>query len=330
MSSPSVGPTVAARTRAKTICGNEIKTSIVRISRSSSLPREYAAVSPTPMPRVTPIAVESAGQQRTETPPSRKRLKVSRPRVSVPNLASLDGWGERELSLDALIGRYGVTNRPNTAMPTISSVIPSPIFVRCCFQAAEKRTRSGAATRPFELDLDCVGDGDVVTGRDVLQARADDDRRDVGEEVQHDVQRRDEERDRLDGRHVTRADRLHEEEPDARVVEHRLDHHDASGQVGEVERRHLERRRECVRHRVAPEDTPLGEPLEPCHLTKSLSRISTVEARMIPTVYGTTAMMSVTTGRTSSFGYSHGLDPGSVTITLGSSGRPSSRRSPRG
>src|SRR4026207_1116990 len=38
---------------------------------------------------------------------------------------------------------------------------------------------------------------------------------------------------------------------------------------------------------------------------------------MIRAVYGTTAMISVITGRTSSFGYCQGLDPGSVTITLG-------------
>ena len=144
--------------------------------------------------------------------------------------------------------------------------MPSPIFVRCCFQAAEKRTRSGPRRGSSRSTSTASATAMSRHWSDVLQARADEDRRDVGEQVEHDVERCDEERDRLHGRHVTGADGLDEEEPDARVVEDRLHHDDASGEVGEVERGDLERRREGVRHGVPPEDSPLGEPLEPGHL----------------------------------------------------------------
>ena len=64
---------------------------MLRMSRSSSLPGEYAAMRPTTTPSATPIAVERPERMRTETPPERKRLSTSRPRSSVPNHVSLDG-----------------------------------------------------------------------------------------------------------------------------------------------------------------------------------------------------------------------------------------------
>ena len=62
----------------------------------------------------------------------------------------------------------------------------------------------------------------------------------------------------------------------------------------------------ACRQRTRRSESPLSLAIS----TKSLSRISTVDARMIRVVYGTTAMISVITGRSSSLGYSHGLRAG--------------------
>ncbi len=61
-SSERLGPTVAAATSVRTICGKQRMTSIVRIRRSSTRPRAYAATSPTMMPSPTP----SAGRERRQ------------------------------------------------------------------------------------------------------------------------------------------------------------------------------------------------------------------------------------------------------------------------
>ena len=152
-------------------------------------------------------------------------------------------------------------------------MMPSPIFVRCCFHAAEMSARQGLPRSSSTADLDCVDFyGDVASLERGPQSGADEDRRDVGEQVQHDVQRRDQERDRLHRRHVARADRVDEQEPDARVVEDRLDDDDAAGEVREVQGGDLERGSEGVRDGVAPEDAPLGEPLEPAPSRRSRSR----------------------------------------------------------
>ena len=78
--------------------------------------------------------------------------------------------------------------------------------------------------------------------------------------------RGDQERDRLDDRHVAGAHRVDEEQADALVVEDGLDHDDASREVREVECGDLEGRRQRVRHRMPPEDAALRQALEPCHL----------------------------------------------------------------
>ena len=106
----------------------------------------------------------------TETPPARKRLKTSRPRSSVPNHVSLDGGANGNWPSTPWSGSYGATNGPMKAIPTMRSVIPTPIFVRCCDHAVARRRRHGR--RPslaVELDLDRVGDGDAAHESDVLR-----------------------------------------------------------------------------------------------------------------------------------------------------------------
>src|SRR5262245_4641616 len=142
-SSHSLGPTVAASRSARTIAGSDRKMSIVRMSRSSSLPCEYAASRPMVMPSAMPSAVDRPESTRTDSPPYRSRLRTSRPRLSVPSQASLDGGANGSWPSTPWSGAYGATRRPKVAIPMSKSVMPSPIFVRCCFQAAEKRTRSG-------------------------------------------------------------------------------------------------------------------------------------------------------------------------------------------
>ena len=65
-----------------------------------------------------------------------------------------------------------------------------------------------------------------------------------------DVDRRDQHRQRLHDRYVVVADAVDQRAADARVVEDGLDDDHAAGEVGEVDRDHLERRAERVRQRV--------------------------------------------------------------------------------
>ena len=157
-----------------------------------------------------------------------------------------------------------------SATPTMSSVMPSPIFVRCCVHAVETSSRHG---RPgFASRSTATGSATAMSlmGRSPLKRRpqtgADEDCREICEQVEDDIERRDQERDRLDDRHVAGAHRVDQQEPDALVVEDRLDHDDAAGEVRQVQRGDLERRRERVRNCVTPEDTALRQPLEPGHL----------------------------------------------------------------
>ena len=124
------------------------------------------------------------------------------PEVVGPDSASLDGVAYGG-PLDEPVGEYGAKSRPKTAMPTSRSVMPSPIFVRCCRQAARGGRPGPVLLRP--ADVTARQGPRPSSSKRGPQPRADEDRGDVGEEVEDDVQRRDEERDRLHDGHVARA-----------------------------------------------------------------------------------------------------------------------------
>ncbi len=87
----------------------------------------------------------------------------------MPNHVSLDGGANGNWPSTPSSGSYGATNGPMKAIPTIRSVMPSPIFVRCCDQAVEKQEPPRTARLRLEIDLDRLGDRDAAHERDVLR-----------------------------------------------------------------------------------------------------------------------------------------------------------------
>ena len=83
--SHSFAPSIETKSSARTNGGNARITSHARISTSSTQPRAYAATSPMIVPVTIPSAVDTAAIQITVQPPCRNREKTSRPRWSVPS-----------------------------------------------------------------------------------------------------------------------------------------------------------------------------------------------------------------------------------------------------
>ena len=137
---------------------------MLRMSRSSSFPREYAAVRPTATPSTTPIAVERPERTRTETPPERKRLSTSRPRSSVPNHASLDGRRERELPLDALVGLVRGDERPDERDADDEQRDAEPDLRPMLRPRGRDEEAPRAPRLRLEVDRDRLDDGDVAHG----------------------------------------------------------------------------------------------------------------------------------------------------------------------
>ena len=87
----------------------------------------------------------------------------------MPNHVSLDGGANGNLPSTPSSGSYGATNGPMNAIPTMRSVMPSPIFVRCCDQAVESRSRHGRPGCVSRSTSIGVGDGDAAHESDVLR-----------------------------------------------------------------------------------------------------------------------------------------------------------------
>ena len=79
-----------------------------------------------------------------ERPPQRKRLRTSRPRLSVPSGTELEGcaYGAPAKS----VGECGAKNGPMSASATSSTTRRTPIFVRVWPQARRMRTTAGRLT----------------------------------------------------------------------------------------------------------------------------------------------------------------------------------------
>ena len=81
----------------------------------------------------------------------------------------------------------------------------------------------------------------------------------IGDDVDRDVEGRDQDRDRLHFADIADRDGVDELLPEPGVGEQVLDHDDPADEVLEVLREHLDRRREGVAQRVAHDDQPLAE-----------------------------------------------------------------------
>ncbi len=102
---PNSAATVSARTRG----GKENRASISRMTVVSNQPRKYPAINP--IGRATTMAIPTISKvARSETrAPQMRRLKMSRPRSSVPSQCAPDGAALRALR-SAKFGLYGAIN----------------------------------------------------------------------------------------------------------------------------------------------------------------------------------------------------------------------------
>ena len=72
-------------TRASRMLGNAVTASLMRISASSSQPPKYPVKAPTSVPTAAPMHTVAALMKKVVPAPASTRLKMSRPKLSVPN-----------------------------------------------------------------------------------------------------------------------------------------------------------------------------------------------------------------------------------------------------
>ena len=225
---PSPSPAPGGRS-----AGSESRTSAERIRIGSSSPRVSGGQ--------TDGEAASVGEQhrqpgeRDHAPPSPEdRESTSRPRKSVPSSAS--GSAPRTGSRSAVRASAG----------------------RRTARTARRAPRRRAQPRPPRPSRSARTEAPQPRPT-AASARAR--RRQVGDDVHGDVDRRDHDRDRLHRAHVADRDRVDELLPDTRVVEQVLDDDDPADQVLDVLREDLHRRRERVAKRVPPDDGRSDRPL---------------------------------------------------------------------
>src|SRR5438477_3075589 len=159
------------------------------------------------------------------------RLSTSRPKRSVPNGCALDG----ALSASAIfisVGSYGVTTLAKIASTTMVTTMPAPN------RTSRLRSVSAIADPRVEVRV-----------------------HEVDDEVRNEEEPADDEDGALHERIVTLKDGPQEQSPDAGQREDLLRHDRAAEQVADLDARHRDERDETVLERMAPQDTPFGQPL---------------------------------------------------------------------
>ena len=85
-------PNTVMNTSAKITPGNAICASMMRMITSSTAPPTYPATAPSNSPTVSPMPTEDAPTKNAACEPFITRLKISRPKLSVPSrCAALGG-----------------------------------------------------------------------------------------------------------------------------------------------------------------------------------------------------------------------------------------------
>src|SRR5579863_3129965 len=156
---------------------------------------------------------------RSSQPPSSVRLSTSRPSTSPPSHATLDARANGLVT--NWVVEYGATAGPITATSTTSPAITSPVAPRGV-RTARPSTAMASDLRAMSTFPSTVG---RRSGSGQPPPRAHGERDDVGQDVDGDVEGRQDKHDGLDLRDVPVGDRRHQGLAQSRVVEHVLDHH---------------------------------------------------------------------------------------------------------
>ena len=85
------GPTTEMMTRASRILGNAVRASPTRMSTSSTTPPKYPVSAPMAVPHTAPMATVATAMANVVPAPCMTRLKMSRPKLSVPIQWARDG-----------------------------------------------------------------------------------------------------------------------------------------------------------------------------------------------------------------------------------------------
>src|SRR5712692_11920641 len=222
---------------------------------------------PATAPAPTPNRVAAAAIRRMSHPPANTRESTSRPSASPPR--GVPGAGPENGAVTNSVGELGATKGPTTAMATTNAMRLSPTVprrVRTARDSTESHSwRRRRAIPGGGASMGVPGTAIQPLPRDPAPRRRQQ-RHDVGQDVHEDIERGQDDDDQLDDGDVPVRDGVDQSLADAREVEDVLDHHDAPGQVQQVEPDHLDRRRDGVRQRMYEQDAPGGKALEPGHL----------------------------------------------------------------
>ena len=203
--SQSLGPTVATARSASTSGGKASMTSmraheqVVEPARASRRQRARSCT-----PSTTPSAVASDRERENRAPPQRKRLSTSRPRLSVPSSASRDGGAygrptnltSAEIDASGDAAEAGPTSAIATSPSTIGRADLRAALRPGAPQQQRQTGRGGGATARWR------GWRRSLIASDVRRRGLTRIVEHVGDQVEHDVERREQQRERLDDRHV--------------------------------------------------------------------------------------------------------------------------------
>ena len=78
-------------TKASRMLGKAVMASLKRISASSTRPPKYPVQAPTAVPHTAPTATVLTAMRKVVPAPRRTRLKMSRPKLSVPSQWAREG-----------------------------------------------------------------------------------------------------------------------------------------------------------------------------------------------------------------------------------------------
>ena len=205
-----------------------------------------------------PSAVPDSDSRMTMWPPWTTRLKTSRPSWSTPK-------GCAQLMPDS--GRPGAHLRKAVGRPERAGGRHDEMQEQDDSADAEAQRRlppQRAQSRPRRWRRRQLGRS--LMAQPVLRRGIEQDGADVGEQIGRDIdQRRDQDR-RLDQRQIAELQRIDQQAAEAGIAEHLLHHHDAADQIGEIERRDVERRHQRVGQRMAQQHAAgaAGPSARPC------------------------------------------------------------------
>src|ERR1051326_5984152 len=150
-----------------------------------------------------------------------RRVQMSRPKLSVP--IKLAAEGGNICASDSRVGSYAESSGPNSARPTRTSNIDPPRIAPRWRNRRRPSTAPGSRTLPSPLPTGSAGAS--TTELAIADPRVDPGISQVHQQVEHHIERGDDQHDSLDDGKVAVAQPLHQQPANPLARKHRLDHH---------------------------------------------------------------------------------------------------------